>query len=148
MIQTYCTIPISTLIVAPFSLAWGVSVYATVTAVNVYGSSTVSSSGNGAIILTVPSAPVSLANNPSITSGSQIGLTWAQGPSNGGTPVIDFTISYMYGANAYTVLASAITSQSYTAVGLSPGIQYTFEVRARNAYGSSSYSTPLSVLSA
>lgn len=36
---TTCTIPITTLTVSPFSLAWGSSAYAKVTAVNVYGSS-------------------------------------------------------------------------------------------------------------
>jgi hypothetical protein len=78
--------------VDPFFLHWGVSVYATVTAVNVYGSSLESSVGNGARILREPDAPVNLANNPNVTSGSQIGLTWAQGSENGGTPVTDFTL--------------------------------------------------------
>ena len=104
-----CNIPISTLIVAPFNLLWGDDVYATVTAVNVYGSSTVSLAGNGAKILREPDAPVNLANDPSITSGSQIGLTWAQGIENGGTPVIDFTISYKFGTTDYVILASGIT---------------------------------------
>lgn len=104
-----CNVPISTLIVAPFNLLWGVDVYATVTAVNVYGSSLVSPAGNGAKILREPDAPVNLANDPSITSGSQIGLTWAQGIENGGTPVIDFTIAYKFGANEYTILASKVT---------------------------------------
>jgi len=104
-----CTIPISSLIVAPFNLLWGVDVYATVTAVNVYGSSTVSSEGNGAKILREPDAPVNLANDPSITSGSQIGLTWAQGLENGGTSVIDFTLAYKFGTNDFVILKSGIT---------------------------------------
>jgi hypothetical protein len=51
-------------------LPWGSSVFAIVTAVNIYGLSLESSAGNGAIILTVPDAPVMLANNPSGTTGS------------------------------------------------------------------------------
>ena len=108
MIARTCNIPISSLIIAPFNLAWGVDVYATVTAVNVYGSSTVSSEGNGAKILREPDAPVNLANDPAITTGSQIGLTWAQGLENGGTPVIDFTITYKFDTNDFVVLKSAI----------------------------------------
>lgn len=110
LLSFICTVPISSLIVSPFSLAWGSSAYAKVTAVNVYGNSVVSSEGNGAIILTVPDAPTNLANNKAISTGTKIGLTWAQGLSNGGTPVIDFTLSYKYDALPYAVLASAITT--------------------------------------
>jgi hypothetical protein len=55
---------------APFALAWGDEVYAKIIATNIYGDSLVSDPGNNAIILTVPDAPVSLANNAVITSGS------------------------------------------------------------------------------
>jgi len=72
-----CAIPFTTLIASPFSIPWGSSIYAKVTAINIYGSSLVSVSGNGAIILREPDPPVNLANNAAITSGSQIGLTWA-----------------------------------------------------------------------
>lgn len=65
-----CIIPISVFKAEPYSLAWGDEVYAKVTASNVYGSSTTSLEGNGAVILTVPDAPVSLANNPAITNGN------------------------------------------------------------------------------
>lgn len=68
--STTCTVPISLLKATPFSLPWGTSVFANLIAVNVYGESTESDRGNGAIILTVPDAPVSLANNPVSTSGS------------------------------------------------------------------------------
>ena len=45
-------------------------------------------------------------------------------------------------------MASFITTQAYTAVGLSMGTSYTFKVLARNAYGQSVYSTELIVLAA
>jgi hypothetical protein len=61
---------------------------------NLYGSSLESSEGNGAVILTVPDAPLNLANNVLTTSASQVDLTWNQGVENGGTPVIDFTLEY------------------------------------------------------
>lgn len=42
----------------------------------------------------MPDAPVSLANNPAITSASSVGLSWSQGSENGGTSVLDFNILY------------------------------------------------------
>ena len=68
--DTECEIPISILKDAPFSLVWGGSIWSKVTAVNYYGASLISDAGNGAIILRVPDSPVSLANNPAITSAS------------------------------------------------------------------------------
>lgn len=91
--STTCTVPITSITSAPFLLAWGSSVFASVIATNVYGSSLPSIGGNGAIILTVPDAPVSLLKNAAQTSGTQIGLTWSPGPSNGGSAVLDYTVS-------------------------------------------------------
>lgn len=51
-----------------------------------------SPSGNGAVIVYVPDAPISLADNPVITNALHVGLTWSDGVSNGGTSVIDYTI--------------------------------------------------------
>jgi len=45
-----------------------------------------------------------LANNVATTAAGVVGLTWASGPYNGGSPVIDYTISYKSGTNAYSVL--------------------------------------------
>ena len=68
--------PIATLRTAPYNIAWGSGIYATVSATNIYGTSAVSLAGNGAVILTVPTEPINLANVPSLTNGVQIGLTW------------------------------------------------------------------------
>ena len=54
---TTCTVPVTVLRATPFSLEWGTNVHATITAINAYGSSTVSAAGNGAIITTTPGAP-------------------------------------------------------------------------------------------
>ncbi len=74
--NTQCTIPLSTLTGAPFSLTLGQNINAKLVAVNAYGDSSESSPGGGAVILLVPDAPISLANAPAITTDSQIGLTW------------------------------------------------------------------------
>jgi hypothetical protein len=59
--STTCSVPISTLRASSFMLPWGSSIYAIVTAINLYGPSVKSSPGNGAVILTNPDTPVDLA---------------------------------------------------------------------------------------
>jgi hypothetical protein len=55
-----CTILSETFTEAPYSLEWGAHIFAKVLATNVKGDSIESFSGNGAQILRVPDAPVSL----------------------------------------------------------------------------------------
>jgi len=55
--------------------------------------------------------------------------------SNGGSPIIDYQISYKTVASAYLVLATGITTTSYTASALTPDVIYTFKVTARNLVG-------------
>lgn len=89
--------PTSSLLAPPFNLPWGSSIYVTITATNLYGTSDVSNQGNGAVILTIPDAPLNLANNAGLTSAQQTGLTWSQGLSNGGTPVISYSLFFDQG---------------------------------------------------
>jgi len=49
------------------------------------------------VILTIPDAPLNLANNASLTSAQQTGLTWSQGLSDGGTPVISYSLFFDQG---------------------------------------------------
>jgi hypothetical protein len=74
-----CSIPITVLRSAPYNLAWGSSVWAKVSASNLVGDSAYSDEGNGAIILTIPDAPINLANNALVTSMSQVGISWNEG---------------------------------------------------------------------
>lgn len=62
----------------------------------------------------VPDAPISLANNPAITSATRIGLTWSPGSSNGGSSVIDYTINFSSTNSNFEVLVSGLTTTSYT----------------------------------
>jgi hypothetical protein len=120
-----CEIPVySTLKGSPYSLPWGVSVWATVTAVNLYGESLESEAGNGAFIYTIPDPPINLSNVPEITLATQIGLVWEDASENGGTEVIDYTVSFDQGIGVWTTFASSIVPQAYTAIGLSQGITY------------------------
>jgi len=89
-----CSVPIATLRAAPFSLNWGDSIFAQITASNVEGDSAASTEGNGAVILTGPDNAHSLADDASVTSASRIKMTWSAGAADGGTPVIDYRITY------------------------------------------------------
>ncbi len=133
---TSCTIPISVLQAAPYNLAWGASIYASVIATNVVGSSVASSSGNGAVILTNPDPPISLANVVPITNFSVIGLTWVAPILVGGTAVIDYRVSWDQGTGTYVVLESGITTASYTTTSfLTYNTYFGFKVESMNAFG-------------
>lgn len=61
MRKTQCTIPVARLRANPFRLAWGSEIIVKLIATNVYGDSSISLEGRGAIIITKPDAPLSLA---------------------------------------------------------------------------------------
>jgi hypothetical protein len=103
-----CYIPIASLRAEPFGLDWGASIYGKVRAVNQVGTSEYSDVGNGAVILTAPDVPINFADVPSITTSSKIGLSWEEGASNGGTPVIDYRILYKKGTESYRVLVTGL----------------------------------------
>ena len=91
---TQCTIPHTSLIVAPFDLQLGYNIDAKIVATNAYGSSSESAVGGGAVILLVPDSPVNLRNVVSITADNQVGLKWDDGYSNGGSVIIDYEVWY------------------------------------------------------
>jgi hypothetical protein len=74
---------------------------------------------------------------PEITNGTQIGLKWSPGASDGGSSIIDYSISYDQAKGIFVPLALNITSTTYIASGLVGGLSYSFKVSARNAVGSS-----------
>jgi hypothetical protein len=79
---------------APYSLLLGDSITATVTATNMYGESSPSAEGNGAVILEIPDEPINLQDVIEITTAYVIGLQWQDGSSSGGTPVLDYKVWY------------------------------------------------------
>jgi hypothetical protein len=143
-----CTVPSATFTMTPFNLEWGSSIIAEVIAKNSIGSSISSDSGNGALILTKPGAPINLVNDILITDGDQIGLSWSEGLEDGGTPVIDHRILYAAGADTFATLDSNIVGASYTAINLAAGTSYKFKVEARSSFGYSLASAEVVVLAA
>jgi hypothetical protein len=79
---------------------------------------------------------------------NQIGLLWEKASVEGGTPVIDYQISYAENSGVYVILASSITVTTYTATDLTAGTTYKFTVKARNAYGFSDSSDEILILAA
>jgi cellulose 1,4-beta-cellobiosidase len=121
-------------------------VFAKISATNEKGTSSQSSAGNGAVIITYPDAPTSLQENAAVRTYSTVGLTWTASATNGGTPVLDYRISYAVSGGTFSVLADGVTGTSYTVSTLQPGTTYDFKVEARNAYDFSTYSNTVSIL--
>lgn len=81
------------------------------------------------MIRDVPDAPINLANDLLITTDKIIRFTWADGTSDGGTPVIDYKVFYDQGTGSFTQLASGISSKFYeTTLGVIAGSTYVFKV--------------------
>lgn len=113
---------VSTLQAAPFNLALGSSVFAQVFAINAIGNGTMSQPGNGAIIsvIVVPSAPTQVTRNAATSTPVSIGLTWLDGASNGGSPILDYTITFDQGNNgaSFVIAAAGITVRNFVMTGL------------------------------
>ena len=95
----------------------------------------------------MPSAPVGLADNTAVTSASIIGLKWNNGISTGGSPIIDYRVSYDQSTGTYIVLKTGVVARQFqTAVTLTAGATYNFRVEARNSVGYSILSAPVAIL--
>ena len=92
----------------------GYSIQNKIVAINAYGNSQESEPGNGGIIVLVPDPVINLHNNPTITSDSAIGISWNDGPSNGGKAIIDSRILYDQSTGNYVNLAEHVTNKYYT----------------------------------
>jgi hypothetical protein len=119
--------------------------------VNLYGDSEQSIAGNGAVIQLVPDAPINLVNDYLTTTDVLIQFFWDAGLSDGGSPVIDYSVWFDQGSQVgvYVLLQeNRLATNYYTTGNISPGETYTFKVTARNLVGTSDFSTPLSIFAA
>ena len=134
---------------APIEIDWGSGVYAKIIATNAYGDSVESLSGNGAVIITNPDAPVNLVEDASKRTATTLGLQWQDGADNGGSPVTSYTLEMTTVAdNLFTVLQSGITQQQFTVADLLYGTSYKFRLQAVNAFDPGAYSAELTLLCA
>jgi hypothetical protein len=81
------------------------SIYTRIIAYNTIGDGAIGE-GNGAVVSTIviPDAPINLARDPSQTTTSQVGLTWEDGPYDGGLPILDYRVSFDHGGGNYIVV--------------------------------------------
>lgn len=87
-------------------------------------------------MLLVPNPPINLRDNIDVTTAFVIGLIWEDDTSTGGTPVIDYKITYDQSTGVDITLVEGVTIQSYvtneeiyqTQVAMTPGAFYTFKV--------------------
>lgn len=139
----------STLIIQPYNYDGGDSIWAKVSAENFYGESPQSIEGNDAYYIEVPVQPISLAEDISVRTATKDGLTWSDGGDNGGSPVIDYRVNRRVSPDGvYSVIGVSITTQSYTATGLTLGVTYDFTVESRNIQGYSPVSELVTILHA
>jgi hypothetical protein len=146
MSNTLCTVPKLTLRGSPFNLPWGSSIYVKVIAFNVYGDSAESPVGNGAVILTNPDAPTFLIEVYADRTATALGISWTEGPADGGRPVLDYQVSFDQAIDSYVVLESGIILENFVAEGLQSGLTYKFMVQARNTFDLSTYSNELQLV--
>lgn len=99
--------------------------YAKVLAYNYYGDSLESDEGNGAVLVTVPDAPLLLREHVQLRGVTQIGLLWKEGAYNGGTTVLDYQLQYDDGTG-YVQLATEIELAQFLVTSLTNGQHYKF----------------------
>ncbi len=143
-----CTVPISVLQAAPYSLANLASVYATVFATNAVGISSTSTSGNGAVLPTAPSVPAP----PTTTnlSSTSVKINWVA-PADGGSVITGYTVAIRqsdgvtftaYASCSGTALSCEIANSVLQSApyNLANSASVCAKVIAKNAAGSSAYS--------
>jgi hypothetical protein len=78
-----------------------------------------------------------------------VGLAWDEGAYNGGSPVLDYRVTFKEdSAPEFQLYKYNFTLTDMTLIGLSPGTIYNFRVEARNLVGYSAFSNVLVELAA
>jgi len=118
------------------ALTNGVAYSFRVAAVTAFGRGTYSVVGGPVTPATVPTVPQNLV----VTAGDATAMaTWATPASNGGTAILGYVLEMSSIAGTVTQLLGLVTS--FTATGLTNGVEYTFRVAARNAQGVGPFTT-------
>jgi hypothetical protein len=92
----------------------------------------------GVKVFKVADLPGKVANLTATAGDKQASLTWTA-PSNGGSSILDYTITCSPSCGNVIVSGSATSA---TVSGLSNGTTYTFRIRARNDVGTGEFSNP------
>jgi large repetitive protein len=107
--------------------------------------------GNGTLSAMVSAAPRTVPEPPRFVNasaqGDRIVVTWVAPPSNGGAAVIGFEVYRSENGGSFMQVASLSNMTTFVDQNVTPGISYSYEVRARNLAGEgpSAASTSVSI---
>lgn len=119
-----------------------------VRAINAIGESS-DSLAYSVIAATTPDPPNTFVRDNAQTTKTQVAFNWQAPPSDGGSPVIDYTIEFDNGLTSpYILAADGVANTNHIETGLSVGNKYTFKVKARNAVGFSDWSDYFEIFAA
>jgi hypothetical protein len=130
---------VTTSIVVP-GLTNGTSYRFTVTATSNLGTSAPSQPSNPVTpnsSSTVPGAPIKV--KAAAEAGHKAKVTWTAPATDGGSPIISYTVTSSMGGYTVTVTGTTLTA---TLTGVAPHKTYTFTVTATNANGPGPPSAP------
>lgn len=96
----------------------------------------------------MPDSPIEVTNDPTITSSYKIGFNWQDGVSDGGSPVVDYKITWDQSTGQWVDLTEFLVAQSFetTTEPLISGREYKLKVFARNTVGYSLASDIITIL--
>lgn len=129
-------------------MPWASEVWARVVATNIYGDSTQSDQGNGAVIYFYPDQPVDVTEDMNDRSISTVGLNWLDGADPGGLPILDYRLTITSSDGLYNLVEVVDLSRAYVATDLSLGVTYYFEIESRNSHGYSNVTVAYPILCA
>ena len=96
---------------------------------------------------TTPSAPRDLSATP---GNGEVSLSWNVPDDDGGSSIIGYQIASKTGNSDFTtfkdILGSSAETQTYTAIGLTNGVTYTFKILAINSVGDGAESNEASAV--
>ena len=115
--------------IAVTGLTAGIPYTFTVTATNAVGTGASSTPSNAVTPVDVPGAPLNVA---ATRGNGQVTVTWTAPAGDGGDPITTYTVTSNPGAKTASTTAAVLTA---VVSGLVNGTEYTFTVRATNAFG-------------
>ncbi len=96
---------------------------------------------------TTPSAPRNLSATP---GNGEVSLSWNVPDDDGDSPITGYQIASKTGNSNFTIfkdiLGSSAETQTYTAIGLTGGVTYTFKILAINSVGDGAESNEASAV--